>query len=85
MEFPVVFLCGVNQGNLPLEAQGRMQSIEEERRLFYVGLTRAEDTLILLHHGTPSLFLEEIPKEHLNMCRLPETLFVPKVKQISLF
>ena len=63
MEFPVVFLCGVNQGNLPLEAQGRMQSIEEERRLFYVGMTRAKDELILLSSDHPSSFLEEIPQE----------------------
>lgn len=85
LEFSAVFLAGIDKGCIPMENASRETDIEEERRLFYVGLTRAEDTLILLHHGTPSLFLEEIPKEHLNMCRLPETLFVPKVKQISLF
>ncbi len=85
LEFSAVFLAGIDKGCIPMENAGRQTDIEEERRLFYVGLTRAEDTLILLHHGIPSLFLDEIPKEHLNICRLPETLFVPKVKQISLF
>ena len=42
LEFPVVFLCGINQGNLPLEAGGQLQNLDEERRLFYVGMTRAK-------------------------------------------
>ncbi len=42
LEWPVVFLCGVSQGILP---HARCEDIEEERRLFYVGVTRARDTL----------------------------------------
>ena len=42
LEWPTVFLCGVSQGILP---HARCEDIEEERRLFYVGVTRARDTL----------------------------------------
>ena len=85
LEFPVVFLCGVNQGNLPLEAQGRMQSIEEERRLFYVGMTRAKDELILLSSDHPSSFLEEIPQELLKREARPAGKAPHPAQQLSLF
>ena len=42
LEFPVVFIAGVEDGTLPLH---RCESTEEERRLLYVGMTRAEDEL----------------------------------------
>ena len=73
LEFPIVFLVGVEEGLFPsgrsLEENGRL---EEERRLAYVGLTRARQKLTLsyaesrrLHGmemlGTPSRFLREIP------------------------
>jgi DNA helicase-2/ATP-dependent DNA helicase PcrA len=75
LEFPLVFLCGMEEGLFPhsrtlLEAD----DVEEERRLCYVGMTRAMDTLILSRavyrrrYGTdlpeasvPSRFLEEVP------------------------
>lgn len=85
LEFPVVFLCGVNQGNLPLEAQGRMQSIEEERRLFYVGMTRAKDELILLSSDHPSPFLGEIPQELLKREARPAGKAPHPAQQLSLF
>lgn len=66
LEFPVVFLCGINQGNLPLEAGGQLQNLDEERRLFYVGMTRAKEELILLCSEQPSPFLAEIPEAHLQ-------------------
>jgi len=81
LEFPVVFIAGVEEELLP-HARAVMDvpasevdgGIEEERRLFYVGLTRAKERLILtharerLHFGqqswrTPSRFLEEIPRD----------------------
>jgi DNA helicase-2/ATP-dependent DNA helicase PcrA len=76
LEFPVVFLVGLEEGLFP-HARTLMapDDIEEERRLCYVGMTRAMDTLILTkagyrrRYGTdmpeasiPSRFLEEIPQ-----------------------
>jgi DNA helicase-2/ATP-dependent DNA helicase PcrA len=48
LEFPVVFICGDEDGLLPLKMKGKQVDIEEERRLFYVGITRAKDRLYLL-------------------------------------
>lgn len=63
LEFPVVFLAGVKAGALPLESQGRPADIEEERRLFYVGMTRAREELILSAAPEISPFLAELPEE----------------------
>ena len=47
-EFPVVFIIGMEEGSFPMWKSGITQEdIEEERRLFYVGMTRAEDQLYL--------------------------------------
>jgi uncharacterized protein (TIGR00375 family) len=47
LEFPVVFLCGVNDGLIPLRSRHDEEiDLEEERRLFYVGLTRTREELI---------------------------------------
>jgi len=77
LEFPLVFLCGLEEGLFP-HSRTFLQpdDIEEERRLCYVGMTRAMDTLILTRavyrrrYGTdlpeasvPSRFLEEVPLE----------------------
>ena len=82
LEFPVVFIAGVEEGLFPhkmsLEEPGRL---EEERRLCYVGVTRAMHKLYLTHaeirrlHGKetfqrPSRFLREIPAEYLEEVRL---------------
>ncbi len=63
LEFPVVFLCGVNQGTIPLYNYAGACDPEEERRLFYVGMTRAQDELVLLTSPTPSPFLADLPEE----------------------
>ncbi len=57
LEFPAVFVCGAQKGLLPM----RLAEEEEERRLLYVGMTRAKEELILLYSGEPSPFLEDIP------------------------
>jgi DNA helicase II / ATP-dependent DNA helicase PcrA len=77
LEFPLVFLCGLEEGLFP-HSRTFLQpdDIEEERRLCYVGMTRAMDTLVLSRavyrrrYGTdlpeasvPSRFLEEIPPQ----------------------
>ncbi len=47
LEWPVVFIIGASEGNLPIVYAETAERIEEERRLFYVGLTRAQDRLIV--------------------------------------
>ena len=63
LEFPVVFLCGVEKGLLPYQSRRRASDPAEERRLFYVGMTRAMEELILVTGPEPSPFLGDIPPE----------------------
>lgn len=62
LEFPAVFLCGITDGLVPFHKKGGECNEQEERRLFYVGMTRAQDELILLtgKEGR-SPFLADIP------------------------
>ena len=61
LEWPVVFLCGAGEGRIPLEGPGIEADQAGERRLLYVGMTRARDELVLVTGGTPSRFLEGLP------------------------
>jgi len=75
LEFPLVFICGLEDGLFPHERSSEdLEGLEEERRLCYVGMTRAKQELYLsyaesrrLHgmdnYGVPSRFLREIPPE----------------------
>lgn len=75
LEFPVVFLTGLEEGIFPhSRSLFEPQELEEERRLMYVGLTRAMDFLYLLYaerrmlygefkSNAPSQFLQDIPEE----------------------
>ncbi|GAB4463454.1 MAG: DNA helicase PcrA [Elainellaceae cyanobacterium] len=75
LEFPVVFLVGVEQGLFPnFRSMEDPASLEEERRLCYVGITRAKERLFISYArerrlygnrepAAPSLFLAELPKE----------------------
>jgi DNA helicase-2/ATP-dependent DNA helicase PcrA len=75
LEFPVVFLTGLEDGIFPhLRSLGDPDALEEERRLCYVGITRAQERLYLCHawsrmlfgstdYYQPSRFLSEIPAE----------------------
>ncbi len=76
LEFPRVFLTGLEEGVFPhARSMGSVDEVEEERRLCYVGVTRAKERLALsyaLHRriqgygvGEPSRFLLEMPGEHL--------------------
>ena len=91
LEFPLVFLCGLEEGLFPHSRTFlHPDDIEEERRLCYVGMTRAMDALILTRavyrrrYGTdlpeasvPSRFLEEVPAE------LMENLGTPRRARVS--
>ena len=57
LEFPVVFLCGVRRGVLPLESERHPVDGGEERRLFYVGMTRAKRRADPAHLGGGALSL----------------------------
>lgn len=75
LEFPAVFVTGVEEGVLPYcKAMKNEEEIAEERRLFYVGMTRAQDVLWLtgaskrklyakFQDQEPSRFLRDIPRE----------------------
>ncbi len=83
LEFPVVFLCGVQKGRIPLQRPGSATDWQEERRLFYVGMTRAQEELILTGAGEPSPFTEGLPAACLEREELRPA--GPTGKQLSLF
>ena len=56
LEFPVVFIVGCEQGLVPYLPEGKLVDLAEERRLFYVGMTRARRKLILTRARTRMLF-----------------------------
>ena len=60
LEFPVVFIVGCETGLLPYLPPNRKADIDEERRLFYVGMTRAQRRLILTHAGRRFLHGQEM-------------------------
>ncbi len=62
LEFPVTFIYGAEQGTIPLESEKHPADKEEERRLFYVGMTRAREELILTTSGELSEFLADLPE-----------------------
>lgn len=66
LEFPVVMIYGANKGKIPLETAKGETDLSEERRLFYVGMTRAKEELIITSSGEASPFLEEIGEELLS-------------------
>lgn len=67
LEFPVVFLYGAEQGVMPLEQKNHPTDTGEERRLFYVALTRAKEELILTASGEKSAFLETVPENVMSV------------------
>jgi DNA helicase-2/ATP-dependent DNA helicase PcrA len=60
LEFPVVFIVGCEEGLLPYQRADEPPDIEEERRLFYVGMTRAQQRLVLTHAKSRYLFGQQM-------------------------
>ncbi|MCI5955401.1 MAG: UvrD-helicase domain-containing protein [Clostridiales bacterium] len=84
LEFPVVFLAGVTAGSLPLEHAGESANLAEERRLFFVGITRAREELILSCGGAPSPFLNDLPRDVARIQTRARNR-IPRTEQISFF
>jgi DNA helicase-2/ATP-dependent DNA helicase PcrA len=89
LEFPLVFMCGMEEGLFPnersVEEPGRL---EEERRLCYVGITRARQQLYLSHaqnrrlygsesYPSPSRFIREIPRNLISEVRIQGNVSMP--------
>ena len=87
LEFPVVFISGLDDGLFPLyQSIEDKKELEEERRLFYVALTRAQERVFLLYAtnrrrmggeniiGMPSRFIGEIPPEFLDRIEFQSAL-----------
>ncbi len=89
LEFPFVILCGMEEGLFPHQmSKNTPRELEEERRLCYVGMTRAMQQLLLTYaesrrvygqtHTTyPSRFLREIPHEFMQEIRLQSKISRP--------
>jgi len=85
LEFPIVFIAGCEDGLVPCTIMKDGADIEEERRLFYVGMTRAKDELVLLssrkrflygqrYTQEPSPFLRGIPERLIEQRAVPERI-----------
>ena len=98
LEFRAVFLIGMEEGMFPHSRSIEEQGVEEERRLCYVGMTRAMEKLTLLHassrmqyggraHNLPSRFLDELPERHVERERLQPASWsgygVPRQSQVQ--
>ena len=93
LEFPVVFVCGMEEGLFPhSRSSDDPEKLEEERRLCYVGMTRAKRKLCMSHaesrrlyggtdrYSAPSRFLRELPPERIAEVRLRGTVSRPGVR-----
>ena len=81
LEFRAVFMIGMEEGIFPHSRSIEEQGLEEERRLAYVGMTRAKEQLVLTHasarslwgsrsYNLPSRFLDELPEDRVERQRL---------------
>jgi ATP-dependent DNA helicase UvrD/PcrA len=89
LEFPNVYLIGMEEGLFPHQrSMEDLTQLEEERRLCYVGITRAEKTLTMIYtqhrrlHGQdyypqPSRFISELPEELINEVRMGGSIVEP--------
>jgi len=97
LEFPVVFVTGLEDGLLPhFNAQGAREDVEEERRLLYVGMTRAEENLYLsccrrrriagrYQDQLESPFLAELPADLLEVSQSASLFNDPRTSSVYSF
>jgi DNA helicase II / ATP-dependent DNA helicase PcrA len=98
LEFRAVYMIGMEEGIFPHSRSIEEQGIEEERRLCYVGMTRAMERLTLMHassrmlyggrsYNLPSRFLDELPEQHVERDRLQPASWsnygVPRQSQVA--
>jgi ATP-dependent DNA helicase Rep len=94
LEFPYVFLVSMEEDILPHKNSIDNDTVEEERRLFYVGITRARQKLSLTYcrqrkryseweSCTPSRFLDELPEENIIWRRPGEASSKEQKEQVS--
>ncbi|WP_058530077.1 UvrD-helicase domain-containing protein [Legionella londiniensis] len=94
LEFPYVYLVGMEEELLPHRVSMEEEQIEEERRLAYVGITRAQKALVLtlakqrkrageLQDCQPSRFLDELPKDSLEWYGNPQERDEAKSKALA--
>lgn len=93
LEFPLVFMTGLEEGTFPSQmSSGEPGRLEEERRLCYVGMTRAMEKLIITYaesrrlYGqenfhTPSRFISEIPSEFIHEVRVQTRVTQPSAQR----
>lgn len=93
LEFPVVFIAGLEEGLFPSEMSAEVpRELEEERRLFYVALTRAERQVVLtyaksrfrngrMEFSRPSRFIREIPQQFYKASQSASGAFQPRIEQ----
>ncbi len=95
LEFPVVFMVGCEEGLLPYLPAGRPHDVDEERRLFYVGMTRAQQRLVLSHarrrvlfgqevQAPPSRFIDDIEDALKEVAKERERRFAPRQEELQL-
>lgn len=94
LEFPAVVVAGLEEGILPhFNSGGRPEDIEEERRLLYVGMTRARERLFLTccrrrriagryQDQTASPFLEEVPAELVEVSQSPDLYYGDRTRAV---
>jgi DNA helicase-2/ATP-dependent DNA helicase PcrA len=96
LEFPVVFVIGCEEGIIPYRLAAQEADIEEEQRLLYVGMTRAQQLLYITHAGNrmvfgqkhkqaPSRFLSAISESIIQRDRLDASMRIKAGKQLRLF
>ncbi len=92
LEFPCIMLAGLEETLFPHQRSLDEGQLEEERRLFYVAVTRAMSRLVITYAGermkygkmekrTPSRFLEELPEQFVNKVNPQDDIFKPMSKE----